>query len=297
VNSAPHHIALVTGGTAVSLAAGRDITDSLSEQGFAITRLDDKDDLVARLLDLQPDLVFSATAGAALGNGPLQGACELLGLPHTHSGLAASALAADRHLAKMVFKSAGIPVTDHVLAGRAEAGRTHILPPPYVAKPRHRGTGGALIIVRHAKEPPPEALLSESWADAEDVVVERFLPGETLTVFIMGDVVLGVAATADATKNRDAETTIPASISPKIYEKCTRLALRAHGVLEGRGVAALALRFNESQGFGDPIALDYQTQPDLGRTAPLVRIAARAGHSFDELLRWIVQDGSCGKGN
>ncbi len=291
------HIALVTGSTAAGLSTGRDIADSLTGQDFSVTRLDDRDDLVARLVEIKPDLVFNAATGSPVGNGPLQGVCELLALPFTHSGLAASALSADRHLTKLVFKSTGLPVTDHVLASRIEAAGTHVLPPPYIAKPRHVGTGGPPIIVRHTEDLPPEALLSEIWADADEVIIERFLPGQTLSAFIMGDVLIGIAATADATRDRTGQTLIPAAISPKIYEKCTRLALRAHGVLGCRGVTALVLRYNESQALGDPVALGFETRPDLCRTAPLVRIAARAGHSFDELLRWIVEDASCGKGN
>ncbi len=288
------HIALVTDTDAISLQRARDIADSLTAQGFAVSQLDGERSLVSRLAKMTPDLVFNAAFRSRLSDGRVRAVCDLLGLASTHSGYAASALAADRHLSKMIFKSAGIPVTDHVLADRAEAGSTHVLVPPYVAKPRFVGTGGTPVIVRYEQDLPPSELLSEDWADAEEVMIERFLPGQTLEAFIMGDVLLGVSARTDALKGKDSETLIPASISPKIYEKCTRLALRAHGVLGCRGVTALTLRFNENQAFGEPVALGFTTQPDLGRAAPLVLVAARAGHSFDELLRWIVEDASYG---
>jgi D-alanine-D-alanine ligase len=284
-------IALVSGSGPKASTTARDIEESLTGQGFAVTLLHETQGLVSHLAETRPDVVFNA--GAELGDGRLQGVCDLLRLPYTHSSVAASALAADRHLSKMLFKAAGLPVTDHVLVDRAEAAAGHVLAPPYIAKPRRAGTGGAPIIVRHPEDPPPEALLAETWATSEEVMVERFLPGMTLGAFIMGDVLLGISAVTNATKDRVAETVIPAPISPKIYEDCTRLALRAHSVLGCRGVTALALRFNDRQGFGGPVVLSLEVQPDLSRTAPLAQIAARAGHSFDEFLRWIVEDASC----
>jgi D-alanine-D-alanine ligase len=284
-------VALVTGNGPMASSTAHDIEESLTGQGFAVTCLDQARDLVSRLVEIGPDVVLNA--GSQAGDGRLQGVCELLRLRYTHSSVAASALAADRHLSKMLFKSAGLPVTDHVLVGRAEAAASHVLAPPYIAKSRHIRTGSAPIVIRHVENPPPEAILAEGWATSEEVMVERFLPGMTLRAFIMGDVLLGISATTDATKDRVAETVIPAPVSPKIYEDCTRLALRAHSVLGCRGVTALALRFNDRQGFGEPVVLGLDVQPDLSRTAPLAQIAARAGHSYDEFLRWIVEDASC----
>ncbi len=289
------HVALVIGASAEARSTARDISDSLESWGFAISELDADADIVARLAELGPDIVFNVAG--RIGDGRLQGACDLLGLAHTHSGLAASALAADRHLAKMVFKSAGIPVTDHILVDRAEAASTHVLPPPYLVKARHAGTGGKAIVVRSAEDPPPRALLEADWAGSEEVMVERFLPGMTLSAFVMGDVMIGMAAVTDANRNNDPETLIPASISSKIYEDGTRLALKAHGVFGCRGVTALRFRVNDRQGLAEPVAIDLDTQPDLGRTSPLARIAAHAGHEFDELLRWIIGDASCRTGN
>ena len=52
----------------------------------------------------------------------IQGLLELMQLPYTHSGVLASALAMDKHQAKIMFKAAGIPVTDHLIVDRAEVG-------------------------------------------------------------------------------------------------------------------------------------------------------------------------------
>lgn len=291
----PLRVGLVGGGSTKSLAAARDIEEALTGQGFAVTRLDRTNELVPGLANLAVGRVLIAAGGPGLGDGRLQGACELLRLPYTHSGVTATALAADRHLCKLLFKSVGLPVTDHVLVHRAEAGRDHVLPPPYIVKSRLSGAGAAAIKVRHKEEAPPRALLEADWAGSEEVLVERFLPGSTLSAFIMGNVMLGIAATTDGDIKTPPETLIPAPISPKIYEECTKLALKAHGVLGCRGVTVLKLRFNPHQGVAEAVVLGLGTQPDLSRSSPLSQIAARAGHEYGELLRWIVEDASCAR--
>ena len=291
--SGQRHIALINGDP--DTAGTRDIADALIAEDFSVTPLAFGPAFALHLGEMKPDLVLVADPGPEARDGRIQGVCEALRIPYTHSGIAATAVANDRHLSKLALKSAGIPVTDHVLADRAEAARTHILPPPYIAKSRYALAGGAPVIVPHQEEALPEALLGADWAGSDEVMIERFLPGQTLCAFIMGDVLIGIAAVTDATKSNESETLIPASISPKIYEECTRLALRAHGVLGCRGVTALTFRYDERQAFGTPVMLGLDPQPDLSRTGPLSRTAERAGHSFGELLGWIVQDASCGR--
>ena len=291
--STQRHVALVNGDP--DTAETRDIAEALTAEDFAVTPLAGDAHFAARLSELRPDLVLMAGMSSRLSDGRLQGVCETLGIAYTHSGIAATALANDRHLSKLAFKSSGIPVTDHVLADRAEAARTHILPPPYIAKARRAGTGGTPIVVRHKEEAFPEALLGADWAGAEDVMVERYLSGQTLCAFIMGDVLIGMIGVTDAVGDRASEILIPAVISPKIYEECTRLALRAHGVLGCRGVTAVTFRYEQRQAVGTPVVLGLDPQPDLSPQGPLSQVAARAGHSFGELLRWIVQDASCGR--
>ena len=137
--SGQRHVALVNGDP--ETAETHDIANILIAEDFAVTPLAGDASFAGRLGEVRPDLVLMAGMAAEVSDGRLQGVCETLGIPYTHSGIAATALANDRHLSKLVFKSAGIPVTDHVLADRAEAARTHILPPPLYrqgAACRHR---------------------------------------------------------------------------------------------------------------------------------------------------------------
>src|SRR5262249_38542733 len=121
------HVAVLKGGISnereVSLSSGRECARALRNAGYEVTEVDVGYDISERLRELKPDVAFNALHGRFGEDGTIQGVLEFLRIPYTHSGVLASALAMDKHQAKIMMKAAGVPVTDHVLAGRAEVGR------------------------------------------------------------------------------------------------------------------------------------------------------------------------------
>src|SRR5690606_36358124 len=138
------HVAVLMGGWSnereVSLSSGRECAEALRRAGYRVTEVDVGRDIVTVLSDLRPDVAFNALHGPVGESGMIQGLMELLQIPYTHSGVLASALAMDKHQAKIMLKAAGIPVTDHLIVSRAEAGRAHVMAPPYVVKPISDGS-------------------------------------------------------------------------------------------------------------------------------------------------------------
>ena len=57
----------------------------------------------------------------------MQGVLELLGIPYTHSGVLASALAMHKERAKDIMKLAGVPVAEAKLVTRGEALERHVM--------------------------------------------------------------------------------------------------------------------------------------------------------------------------
>src|SRR6202453_4626782 len=96
----------------VSLSTGKQVAAALREAGFDVSLIDVTDDLAALLIALtpKPDAVFNALHGRFGEDGAIQGVLDWLGIPYTHSGVRASALAMDKQAAKAIFASAGLPV-------------------------------------------------------------------------------------------------------------------------------------------------------------------------------------------
>src|SRR5690349_6300816 len=224
----------------VSLSSGGQCAAALRRGGYTVTDVDVGYDIAERLRELKPDVAFNALHGPYGEDGTIQGLLEFLKIPYTHSGVLASALAMNKHQAKIVMKAAGIPVTDHLIADRADVARAHVMAPPYVVKPIADGSSFGVFIVKADQSHPPQELLREDWTMGEEVMVERYIPGRELTVAVMGDVALGVTeiVTDLAFYNYDAKYTkggsnhiIPAPIEPKIYDKAQKMALKAHAAL------------------------------------------------------------------
>ena len=303
------HVAVLMGGWSnerpVSLKSGAECAAALRRAGYEITEIDVERDIAEVLARLKPDVAFNALHGPFGESGMIQGLLEVLEIPYTHSGVLASALAMNKHQAKVMFKAAGIPVTDHVLVSRQEAAREHVMAPPYVIKPIADGSSFGVFIVKAGQEHPPQEILREDWNEGEELMVERYIPGRELTCAVMGDVALGVTeiVTDLAFYSYEAKYAhggskhiVPAPVQPKIYDKVQKMALRAHAALGCRGVSRTDFRFNDQAGEdGELVCLEINTQPGMTETSLVPEQARHAGHSFEELVAWMVEDASCNR--
>ena len=68
-----------------------------------------------RLAEVKPDVCFNALHGRYGEDGCIQGLLETLGIPYTHSGVLASALAMHKERAKAVLAAAGVPVAESLV--------------------------------------------------------------------------------------------------------------------------------------------------------------------------------------
>ena len=289
----------------VSLASGRECAQALRNAGYDVTEIDVGRDIAQVLTEMKPDVAFNALHGPFGESGMIQGVLELLQIPYTHSGVLASALAMDKHQAKIMFKAAGIPVTDHLILSRQEVARAHAMPPPYVVKPIADGSSFGVFIVKADQSHPPQEILREDWNSGEEIMVERYIPGREVTCAVMGDVALGVTeiVTDLSFYNYEAKYAeggsrhiVPAQIQPNIYDKVQKMALKAHAALGCRGVSRTDFRFNDRAGAdGELVCLEINTQPGMTATSLVPEQALAAGHSFEELVSWMVEDASCNR--
>jgi len=286
----------------VSRATGAAVVAALTEAGYRVSAIEADRDLAARLAALRPEVVFNGLHGRAGEDGCVQGILQVLGIPYTHSGVLASALAMRKDVAKTVFRAAGIPVPDGMVVPRAEAAQRHVLPRPYVIKPLAEGSSVGVFIVTAEHEHPPQELNRDDWPYGDELIAERYVPGKELTCAVMGDRALDVIEILPATGFYDYEAkyapggsrhVLPAAISPIVYLEVRRLAVAAHRALGCRGVSRADFRYDGStEGTGGLVCLEVNTQPGMTETSLVPELAAHAGISFSELVRWMVEDAS-----
>lgn len=294
-------VAVLMGGLSaereVSLSSGRECAAALRVAGYEVAELDARADLPARLTEIAPDVAFNALHGRWGEDGCVQGILEWLRIPYTHSGVLASALAMDKQRSKDVYRAAGLPVVESVIAPADEVRARHVLPPPYVVKPNNEGSSVGVYIVHEAANSPPQ--LGPEMPGL--VMVETFAPGRELTTTVMGDRALGVTdILTDGWYDYAAKYTpggsrhiVPADVPAEITEACLDYALRAHAALGCRGLSRTDFRWDEARGLAGLVLLETNTQPGMTPTSLSPEQAAVCGIPFPELCRWIVEDASC----
>ena len=300
------HVAVLMGGWSaereISLRSGKACADALERSGYQVSRIDVDRDVAATLRARKPDVALNVLHGRPGEDGTLQGLLEVLGIPYSHSGVLASALAMKKDIAKSVLNSAGVPVPGGMVAARKEAAKRHLLPPPYVIKPVAEGSSVGVFIVREDHKHPPQELTRADWAFGDQILVEPYIPGKELTCAVMGDLALGVIEIVPTVKFYDYEAKyapggskhlLPAPIAADVYGEVQRLALAAHRALGCRGVTRSDFRFDDSLAAVKGLfCLEVNTQPGMTETSLVPELAAHAGISFEDLVKWMVEDAS-----
>src|SRR5262252_1725315 len=264
------HVAVLMGGWSaereVSLRSGKACADALERTGYKVSRVDVNRDIAATLRELKPDVALNVLHGRPGEDGTIQGVLEVLGIPYSHSGVLASALAMQKDRAKVTLRDAGV------------------------------------LIVTEAHAHPPQELYRDDWAYGDFVLCERYVAGQELTCAVLGEEALDVIEIIPTVSFYDYEAKyapggsrhlLPAPVSPNVYQLVRRLSLLAHRALGCRGVSRADFRYDDRmEGTQGLVCLEVNTQPGMTETSLVPELAAYAGITFDELVRWMVEDAS-----
>jgi D-alanine-D-alanine ligase len=283
----------------VSLRSGEQVMAALRTAGYDVTAVEVGADLQAVITALipAPDAVFNALHGRFGEDGAIQGVLDYLGIPYTHSGVLASALAMDKAAAKAVFAHAGLPVAPHRVIDIAELADHDPLPAPYVVKPVHEGSSVGVTIVQPGDNRNAEIVRDWHFGPA---MVEQYVPGRELTVCVLEDRALFVTEilTNEAFYDYHAKYAaggsrhvLPAQIPDDITRQAKDIALAAHRALGCRGASRADLRYDEAA--GRLVLLEVNTQPGMTATSLLPEQAALAGMDFPALCAWMVERVVC----
>ena len=323
-------IAVLMGGTSaerdVSLASGIRITEALRKCGHEVVAVDtvsgvltsgdeqrllaggvvktvppDTKALVRMNAAMQgtlralpsADVLFLALHGGQGEDGTLQALLDLTGVPYTGSGHLASALAMDKDLSKHLFRAAGVPTADWLMAPATAEQVEVTLGFPVIVKPSKQGSTVGLSIVRTRAELQPA--IDEAFVHDDEVMIEDFIPGRELTVGVLGGDTLPVGEIIAKHEIYDYECKytpgmaveeFPARLTDEETRTVQSLARKAFDALKLRGYARIDFRMSPDGTF---YCLEANTLPGMTQTSLIPQAAAAAGISFPELCDRIVQ--------
>jgi D-alanine-D-alanine ligase len=285
----------------VSLDSGKACAKALVEIGFDVTTLDAKDDFIEKLIKNKPDKVFNALHGRFGEDGSIQGLLEHLKIPYTHSGILSSAIAMDKLTSKRIFKDAKISSPEYQVIKSLEDFKSSKIGYPCVVKPNNEGSSVGVYVFNESKKSDEDTIVT-LLKKYNFLILEKYIPGREIQVAVMGSKALGgieIVPTrsfydyeAKYSANAKTQHIIPVKINEGDYKKILDIALQAHNILGCRGVTRSDFRYNESDKVNKIYILEVNTQPGMTSLSLVPEIANYYGISFNELVKWIINDAS-----
>ena len=272
----------------ISLRSGNAVLQGLTRKGYAAVPIDADRASGRRLREEEVDVAFLALHGRWGEDGTIQGLLEIMGIPYTGSGVLGSALAMDKALMKLVFRSLDIPTPEYVVCRSAE---DPCLPLPFVVKPAREGSTIGISIVREEKE-KQEALASALRLDTK-VVVERYIQGREITVGIVNGLPLPIVEVKPAGGFYDyrakytkgmTEYLVPAKLDLAVQETAFELALRIWNNCELAGCVRIDMMLDGNT----PSVIDVNTSPGMTESSLVPKAWSHLGRTFDELVEEIL---------
>ncbi|MDB6044681.1 MAG: D-alanine--D-alanine ligase [Gammaproteobacteria bacterium] len=239
------------------------------------------------------DVVFLALHGGAGEDGRIQAVLDLAGLAYTGSNHIASATAMDKDLSKRLFRSAGVPTADWIMAPVQAHDVADALGWPVVVKPNKQGSTVGLSIVREAGDLAAAIQLAQRYDN--EVMVERFIPGRELTVGILegealpvGEIITksGIFDYQAKYQTGGAREVFPAELSEEVTAELQQLAVRAHDALKLGEYSRIDFRMDPEGRFW---CLEANSLPGMTAASLLPQAARVAGIEFPKLVERICR--------
>ncbi len=282
----------------VSLRSGAAVVEGLKQAGVeAVPVVLDE----SRLNALPPgvEAAFIALHGGYGENGGVQADLDMLGVPYTGPGAAASRITIDKVLTKRALIAAGVPTPPYDLLSRRRSATK--LPLPVVVKPPRDGSSVGISKVLTADQWAAALKLAREADRQGEVLVEAYIPGREWTVGVIGDEALPVVEIqapdgwygyqAKYTKGMTNYVFPEAAEDAPRVAQCQELALRAFKAVGGRGMSRVDFRIAPD---GRPYVLEINTIPGFTATSLLPKAAAKMGLSFSALCVRLLELAACG---
>jgi D-alanine-D-alanine ligase len=286
----------------VSLRSAARVEDALGSLGHEAVGIDVGQDLVSRLRDERPDVVFIALHGPGGEDGTVQELLEILDLPYTGPGVAACALCMDKVAAKHEMRAAGIPTPDWAAFNATafrELGAADTLEEiearlgfPLVVKPASQGSSLGVEFAAGRDEVPQALVAAFSYDDR--VLLERYVRGRELAVSVLGGDPLPIIEAIPREEdffNFEARYEIgrtdyvcPAELTDDETRRVQELAIGTYETLGCSGFARVDLMLGDH----GPQVLEVNAIPGLTDTSLFPMAAEAAGIDFTQLVDRIL---------
>jgi len=292
-------IGVLTGGDSsereVSLRSGRAMEAALGRRGYCVVGIEVSRSVAMDLQKEGIEIAVIALHGRGGEDGTIQGLLEVMGIPYTGSGVAASAIGMNKVLTKRLLDYHGYPTPRYaVLRGTAEDSLSLPLgfELPIVVKPVSEGSTIGVSIVREERD--FSKALERAFSFGPAALVEDYIDGQEVTVGILEEEPLPVIEIVPKEEfyNYEAKYTagkteyiLPARLPVSAYRELQQLALKVHQAIGCEGYSRVDMRLDRKL---KPFVLEINTLPGMTESSLLPKAAQEAGFSYDDLVERIL---------
>lgn len=243
------------------------------------------------------DAVYPVLHGKNGEDGTLQGLCAMAGIPCVGSGVIGSSVCMDKCVAKVLFKNAGIPVTDWVEFRRGETPdyeeiETKLGYPCFI-KPSNAGSSVGITKAYNRKE--LEAGIALALEHDYKVLIEEAINPREIESSVCGNYVPMIAENLGEIKpakdfydfeakyqDENSALMIPAPIDEETKNKIKDYAVRAYKAAECRGFSRVD--FLLSRDDGRIYLNEINTLPGFTAISMYPKLWADCGVSIKEII-------------
>lgn len=248
------------------------------------------------------DVIFPALHGSFGEDGTVQGLFELAKIPYVGCGVAASAVAMDKLLAKKVFAAAGLPQVEYLKCTAADLkqdailNRAQELGLPLFVKPSNMGSS---VGIRQVKS-RVELISAVEYALRFDtaVVIERGLSGwremecavlgnHDARASPLGEIIPSGEFYDYAAKYIDATSKliVPAELPDDVTARVQKLSLAAFHCIGGSGLARVDFFVSSD---GEIMLNEINTLPGFTTISMYPRLWQAGGIAYKELISRLI---------
>ena len=287
----------------ISLTSGKEVYKSIKNK-YRCYLIDPKGDLSQVLKKIKPDIVFNGLHGRYGEDGYIQSILENEKIKYTHSGVLSSFLAMDKYLSKKIFKENNIltPASfkhtfSNNISHKKLLSKVNTLKFPIVIKPINEGSSVGVYITN--KKNFFKNL--NKLRSFNEILIEKYIPGREIQSAVLGNRKLGAIELipkrkfydykAKYDKKANTRHIMPAKLSKENYNKVNSIALKAHKLLNCRGVTRSDFRFYKNKFY----LLELNTQPGMTSLSLVPEIAKYNKIEFNQLIELLIKDASTSK--
>ncbi len=290
----------------VSIQTAKSVYSELNkDKKYKIKVVNPDGKFVQVLRNFNPNIVLNLLHGRYGEDGYIQAILESEKVKYTHSGVLSSSLAIDKELSKKIFIKNNILTPRYLkYSYRNNINKLKLINNlqkkigfPLVVKPLNEGSSVNVFICNKNNILKTLTKLNEYG----EVLLEKYIPGREIQVAILENKVLGAIELRPTRKFYDyqakynpkarTEHIIPVEISKRKYQELTKIALKAHKILNCRGVTRSDFRYYKNSFY----LLETNTQPGMTSLSLVPEIANFNNITFKNLIIKILEDASINK--